>query len=256
VNHGYLKVIELIHENLIPALDRCSIVVSRLRGLAKYYESTSVFNAPVEGFTSVMGVIDILRLLAYTSFNYATEERRQFAIFSKWLRHEIDVQVTDPTSASADETTEQDLGLDYSQLLAYIQGAMTESKLVPFVSKRTAETSMKGGIEYEEVRTSIEQHKKGLPCTEECLSQHAALQDLEKRCAHLFHNITKWQVANTSMTCGLVLEDQKSTARDMRVVSEVSELFATLYHHCDKFDADLCEQSSAHLQMSQHMWLS
>lgn len=221
MNHGYLKVVELIHENFIPALDRCSIVVSRLRGMATYYESTSVFNAPVENFTSVMDVIDVLRLLAYTSLNYATEERRQFAVFSKWLRHEIDVQVTDPTSASAEEMAQQDLGFDYHQLLAYIQGAMTDSKLVPFISKCPAQTTAQTDFEYDEVRESIELHKKGMPYTEGCLSQHTLLQNLERRCAGLFHNITRWQVANTSMACGLVLEDQKSSARDLRMVSEV-----------------------------------
>jgi anaphase-promoting complex subunit 4 len=59
-------------------------------------------------------------------------ELQQFTAFSMWLRHEIDIQAADPTSASAEEAAEKDTMIDHAKVLNYVQGAMTKSRLVEF----------------------------------------------------------------------------------------------------------------------------
>ncbi|TKA68104.1 hypothetical protein B0A49_08709, partial [Cryomyces minteri] len=69
---------------------------------------------------------------------YAGDEGRQFSAFSKWLRFQIDMQVTEPGSIAAEETAEQEAGIDYIQVLAYVEGALNHSKLDPFLTQDLA----------------------------------------------------------------------------------------------------------------------
>ncbi|KAB2577683.1 hypothetical protein DBV05_g3785 [Lasiodiplodia theobromae] len=135
-SQGYTKVLEITHENIIPALDRTSIVVSMLRGLARYTGSSKIINVPPEELSNILDTLRCLRLLAHNVLIYAGEERRQFTAFSKWLRYEIDTQATDPSSQSAEEAADRDPGLDHGLLLAYIPGALTKSKLAPFLRRQ------------------------------------------------------------------------------------------------------------------------
>lgn len=227
VTQGYAKVIELAHENLLPALDRCSIVISTLRGLARYHDSSWIFNVSTQEFTAILDVIRCLRLLTHNILIYAGDERRQFAVFSRWLRHEIDIQATDPTSSSAEEVADRDPGVDYSQLLEYIQGPMSKSDLTPFLRQQTdlsTETTRTRGLAYDDIRHAIELSKQGVPFKQEALCVEYTYTHLQNLCADLFVQIAKWQAANTSMDCGLVLEDEEvSEARDMRMVFEETD---------------------------------
>lgn len=221
---GYAKIIELTHENLLPALDRCSIVISMLRGLARYHDSTWIFNISAQDFTAILDVIRRLQLLAHNVLIYAGDERRQFTVFSRWLRHEIDVQATDPTSASAEEAADRDPGIDYSLLLEYIQGPMSQSNLLCYLQRQADLPSQpldSKALSYEDTKRAIELSKQGAAFKQEALCldvTNACLQDL---CSKLFLQITTWQAASTSMNCGVVLEEgEVSEARDLRMVFE------------------------------------
>jgi anaphase-promoting complex subunit 4 len=142
-------------------------------------------------------------------------------MFSKWLRHEIDVQASDPASASAEETTDRDLGIDYSQLLAYIQGAMEESKLDPFVwmaddpSAINAHSSM-----YEDVKKSLRAYKKRDEGNSEFLNLASHFDGWKRHNRDLVDQITSHQRASSSINFGLVLEHGNHAALDMRMVYE------------------------------------
>lgn len=217
----------LAHENLLPALDRCYVVLTRLRGLAKYHDGISVFNVSPEDLTRMLETLSSLRLLAHNVLLCAGEERRQFAAFSRWLRHEIDVRAMDPTSASAEEIAERDAGVDYSLLLAYVRGALTQSSLEWFLHTPEPKTGNKDGGRsppaYEDVKKAVEQQKRGVDANRATLSLASSCAILTAQVVALFAKITSWQAGSSTMDCGVVLEEERTTsARDMRTIHEVS----------------------------------
>lgn len=222
MSHGYTRVLELIHENLLPALDRCSIVLGHLKGLAEYHEHSPVFNVPVSSFDSILNIIRCMRLLAHLALQYASEESRQFLVFSKWLRHEIDIQALDPSSASAEETSQQDMGTDYSLLLAYIQQPMEESKLESFISmpKEGSPATVANSSTYEDMKKSIDAFKKQENGNFGIINIHSHFAEWQYQNRTLVDQITSHQRASSSMNCGIVLETGDVMASDLRVVSE------------------------------------
>lgn len=162
-----------------------------------------------------------MRFLCHQLLLYASAEHRQFATFSKWLKHEIDVQATDPNSASAEETAERDLGIEYGLLLAYIQGALEESKVDAFliVGEQTSDVET-GSEAYGDVKLVADAFRKG----EDCDTAALALQDYFdewKKCNRvLVDQITNHQRSNSFMNCGLVLDEGSLFAKDMRMVYE------------------------------------
>ncbi|KAK8233790.1 anaphase-promoting complex, cyclosome, subunit 4-domain-containing protein [Phyllosticta capitalensis] len=221
---GYTKVLEMTHENLLPALDRCSIVVSMLRGLASYTGSSSIINVAPQDLTEILDTVRSLRLLGHNILVYAGEERRQFVEFSKWLRHEIDTQAAEP-APQATEETEKDAGVDFGQLFAYIQRTLKESRLTPFLRRQQDLGDFRLGVlEYEIVKNNLKRHKMGLHIEQGSLCTSSVTQLLQTQCDKLFAQITAWQAANCSLSCGLFLEAEKpSETSDMRMVYERQE---------------------------------
>jgi anaphase-promoting complex subunit 4 len=203
-------------------LDRCSIILSHLKGLAEYHEHSPIFNVPVASFEVILNIIRCMRLLAHHILLYGSEESRQFAIFSKWLRHEIDIQASDPASASAEETSQQDMGIDYSQLLAYIQGPMEKSKLNPFTSPPASGRSAIStqSSMYEDMKKSLDGFKRLENGETNLINIHSYFHVWQRQNRLLVDQITSHQRASSSMNCGIVLEQGKIAASDLRVVSE------------------------------------
>jgi len=81
--------------------------------------------------------LDILKLLAHNILSYATAELRQFRVFSGWILQQIRLLAADADSAAETEAAEKVAEMDHAQLLVYIQGALTESKLNVFLNSKT-----------------------------------------------------------------------------------------------------------------------
>ncbi len=199
----------------------------------RYHDGVSVFNVSPEDLTRMLETLSSLRLLAHNVLLYAGEERRQFAAFSRWLRHEIDVHAMDPTSASAEEIAERDAGVDYSLLLAYVRGALTQSSLEWFLNtpepKNGNKEEGRSPPAYEDVKKVVEQQKRGLDANRATLSLASSGAILTAQVVALFAKITSWQAGSSTMDCGVVLEDERITsARDMRTIHEVSHHFKSM----------------------------
>ncbi|KAF2743961.1 hypothetical protein M011DRAFT_461216 [Sporormia fimetaria CBS 119925] len=222
---------QIIHENLLPALDRCTIILSRFRGLAKYYESGWIFTTPVSEFNALLEKVRIMRLLGHTALLHINEERRSFFAFSKWLKYEIDYQSTDPLSQTRQEIDNRDPGVDVGMVVNYIRYGLLKSDIEPFVrlSQALTEEQRKTETSYDDTLKEIKLMKKGDPYRSEVLSLEAGLMRLYEGCQKLFQDISQWQRDNISMDCGIVLEDDCSDAGkaaaqspvvDMRMVCE------------------------------------
>lgn len=194
-----------------------------LRGIAKFHDSGWVFDVPIQDFTNILDTIQCLRILGHTALLVASEERKQFMVFSRWLRHEIDVQASDSIPSSEDPV-DRDLGIDYALVLDYIRGGLNASRIGPILRK-----SIDGpGLRLEDTATTenllkaLEKFKHGSSANEELLCLHTVSSQLRDKCIRLFEQITKWQASSTSMSCGLVLEDSRDVvAYDVRMMPTV-----------------------------------
>ena len=226
LGHGYTKVIELTHENLLPAIDRCNVILSSLQGLIDFHQYDSGFTIPNSDFELAMDIIRCMRLLGHVALTYASEEHRQFEQFSKWLRHEIDVQATDPNSASAQETRERDVGLDCGLLLAYIEGPLESSKLTAFIPNTLDSRSLAGsGPRYDVLKLALDTFRDDKEIDAELLVLDSHFQELQRHCNGLVGRITNWLRSGSSMSYRITLGTCAMATWDVRMVDE--DLVAT-----------------------------
>ena len=130
VSTGYENVRRLVHECLLPALERFSVIISRLRGLSRFQESTETLGLSTGELDDAFDTVSCLFLVAHDIQSSCSSELLQFTAFSAWMKLEIEIQATDPSSTSADDTAEKDGMLDHAKVLDYIQGPMHSSRIL------------------------------------------------------------------------------------------------------------------------------
>ncbi|PGH35384.1 anaphase-promoting complex subunit 4 [[Emmonsia] crescens] len=141
VTSGYEALRRLTHECLLPALERCGVLLSRLIGLSKFHKLSPILGLETTDLEKCQDTVDCLNLLSHKVLIHSSRELRGFAAFAKWLRHEVDIQAADPLSSTYEELTESSDSLDHGQTLSYIQGAMTRSALQDFIQPVPAQSS-------------------------------------------------------------------------------------------------------------------
>jgi anaphase-promoting complex subunit 4 len=115
-----------VHENFLPALERCVVILSRLRGLARFYDSREDIGFSVTNITKVMDIISCLSLVGNKILVSVMDELEHFNSFSTWLRFQIDRFAT---SSDAEELTEKEATMDMSKILVYIERYLTDGSL-------------------------------------------------------------------------------------------------------------------------------
>ncbi|KAI8932915.1 hypothetical protein NX059_010390 [Plenodomus lindquistii] len=236
VSSALEKLLALLHENLLPAIDRCSIVVSRLRGLAQFHDRDWIFTSPVQDFSSLLEVLKNLRLLAHTSLLYAGEEKKQFHAFSKWLRFTIDYEATEPESASRAEMELREPGVDMSMVLEYIKHGLTKTDLNPYLRPEAQLETQKRAAEaasYEDTKRAIEVLKEGGGFREEALCLEHVGGHLRTGVQGLLRQVGKWLEEGVVMDGGFVLEEGERGVEggevDMRMVFEPATNLISTY---------------------------
>ena len=136
---GMESIRKLAHECLLPALERCQIVLSRLEGLSRFAKSAQVLGLDIQSLKRVMDTVDCLNLLGHYLLQTVGKEIKQFTAFIKWLRLEIEIQGLEkenaggPGSERLDEVCMRKDELDVRAVLDYIQGVMDKSGMTAFV---------------------------------------------------------------------------------------------------------------------------
>ena len=132
----YSRIQNHVFVNLLPALDRMSIAVCSLRGLAELHKDSTTFDVEPMLFSNILEGIDALRLVAQKIQLVCIHEWQQFRAFSKWLRVQIEVGSAGPFSKSALETEEKEaMSIDHGLVLGYINDTMKQSALASYVQK-------------------------------------------------------------------------------------------------------------------------
>ncbi|KAF2672956.1 hypothetical protein BT63DRAFT_382837 [Microthyrium microscopicum] len=220
ITQGHTKIIELLQENLLPALDRCSVVLANLQGLAQYYEHSPAFDVPISSFLIIQDIIKCMRLLAHHMLLFASVEQKRFATFSKWLRHQIEVQTADAATQAGQELVERDAGVDHTLVLSYIESGLDGSKLDAFLCPPAdAPTILIKSDIYEVVRQALEAFKNGEAHKKEMLKLLAYHNEWCQHNTALIEQITEWQRANALIPGAIVLEngDVEVASCDMRM---------------------------------------
>ncbi|TKA64711.1 hypothetical protein B0A49_10516 [Cryomyces minteri] len=130
------------------------------------------------------------------------------------------MQVTEPGSIAAEETAEQEAGIDYIQVLAYVEGALNHSKLDPFLTQDLAgEPSSLGSVK--DIGDTLDKHRMGVPVDNALLATTNSALELDRSCKEVYGKIAAWQASNTSLGDGAItLEKEQVFAKDMRMVFE------------------------------------
>ncbi len=135
VSGGYEIVRRLTHECLLPALERCEVLLSRLIGLSKFQKLSEVLGLETSDLNAIVETLDCLNLLAHHIIINTNEELAQFHSFSRWLRHQIDLLSAEPMSQTLEELMEKTDLVEYPLTLKYIRGALTKSSLRNFIQQ-------------------------------------------------------------------------------------------------------------------------
>ena len=209
-------------------MERLSVLVSRLRGLSRFQESTGPLGLVFQELEDVLDTVNCLQLLAHNILISAGSELRQFTAFSAWLRHEIETQATDPSSLSADESTEKDVMLDYASILDYIQGAMLQSRLIellniqPESDQRTLwDLAKEGRSIYNAYKKDLKTFSQGSLPDRKPPGLAMLVTRLESQCRIVFTRIAETQKRKVRFGNLVWLENKPSQCYDMRMLVEV-----------------------------------
>jgi anaphase-promoting complex subunit 4 len=198
----YNELSKILHTNLLPVLERSTVVATNLRGLARYYLNTPHFNVPPDAFTSILSTLSSLQLLVHETVQILGTEQRQFRAFSKWLRHQIDLAAADPDSLSAKDMAERETPqLDLPNTLAYLEGGLTKSRLkaivfsTPSIDTSTQPTT-KDLVTYIHASRTNPQD----PEPEPLLSLHLWSSHLNTVCKLAHHHTSLWHQSSPPST--------------------------------------------------------
>lgn len=147
VTSGLDNLRDLVHENMLPALERCMLILSRLNGLAKFHDLPDAQSANIIGFTSthitkLTDIISCLSMVCNKVLLQATDEVEAFASFSAWLHFEID-ELSSSDAADKDELTESEAMLDPGKVLVYVNQYLERSPLAVFFDEIAKEDRTK-----------------------------------------------------------------------------------------------------------------
>lgn len=212
----------------MPALERCSVILSRLLGIAKYQGSNTTTEFSSQQISLVMDTISCLNLVSARILTYVVDELDQFLAFSSWLRHEID-RLASSSSTASDDMVEKDAMIDHSKVLLYIQTAMNNSRLGAFFQDISSddyndqwESAEKGIPMLEILDEQLKKHNAGLPYVKALPNIDLLRKHLERQSSAVFQQVADSEQRNVLLGDALELEsDSQDVILDMIVCPEV-----------------------------------
>jgi anaphase-promoting complex subunit 4 len=187
----------------MPALERCSVILSRLGGIAKFQGSSDGMGFSYHQISLVMDTIVCLNLVSARILTYVIEELNMFRSFSTWLRHEIDRLASDASSSPSDDMVDKEAAIDHNKVLLYIQSAMTTSRLAIFFQdaategyERDWESAEQGIPMYELLDKQLQKHDSGLPYLEGVTNVELLCRYLGRQATTVFRQIAENEKRN------------------------------------------------------------
>lgn len=223
---GYESVRRLIHEHLIPALERFTVLVSRLRGLSRFQVSNATLDLSTKDLNKILDTVSCLQLVGHHLLITTNAELQQFHAFSHWLHHEIDTQSSETSTA---DSPDKDPNIDHIRTLEYIQGAMVQSQLSDFLLNEWAaeesnwwDVNAEGRSIFDLYKREITQSKQK-DSTQRLPGLESLLGHLDKLCSVVFTKIGETQKRNVRFASPTSLGSGVPEEMDLRMVIEEPE---------------------------------
>lgn len=124
---------------MLPALDRCSVILSRFAGIAKFRGSNDTIGFSSQQISMITDTVACLHLVSSKILIRVVDELELFTSFSAWLRYEIDRLASEASSTPEDDAAEKESTIDHGKVLLYIQSAMTTSPLATYFGNSSEE---------------------------------------------------------------------------------------------------------------------
>lgn len=122
----------LIHENMLPALERSTLILSRLSGIARFHEQDDHIGFTSLEISRLVDIVASLNLICHKILLVVMEELELFRMFSSWLRVTID-RVS--TSNVTEEIMEKEALLDPGKILRYVERYLVKSPMGVYFEK-------------------------------------------------------------------------------------------------------------------------
>lgn len=117
---------------MLPALERSTLILSRLSGIARFHEQDDTIGFTNTEITRLVDILAALHLICHRVLLIVMEELDLFRMFSAWLRLTIDRVVS--TNAS-DEIMEKEALLDPAKITRYIEHYLVSSPMAVYFEK-------------------------------------------------------------------------------------------------------------------------
>ncbi|KAK1987036.1 anaphase-promoting complex component Cut20/Apc4 [Colletotrichum cereale] len=218
----------LIHENMLPALERCAIILSRLRGLAQFYDSRDDIGFTVAQISRAMDIVSCLTLVGHKILLNVMEELDLFNAFSTWMRFQID-RLAAPSSAS-EELTEKEATMENSKVLVYVQRYLVESPMAVFLDD----------VSKEDYSTNWERAESGASMLEE-LDTHLRRREEEQSHLKAFPNVGFLVDYLTTRANGIFKDIAEAQKRSVRFGQPTK---IALSRKISGFDSTMCPEKN------------
>ncbi len=233
VTAGLENLRRLVHENFLPALQRCSLILSRFSGIAKFQGSNDTVGFSSEQINFLEETVACLHLLSSKILARVVDELDLFAAFSAWLRYEIDRLASDSPPSPSDEAIEKEALIDHSKVLLYIQTAMTTSPLAAYLGELPVDDNKQPDYNrsrmpsFDVLHEQLKKQDQGLPHMPSLLRVEPLCSFLSCQANSIFAQIAEAERSNVSFGKP---EDigtpELDSPRDMRMCGEVSSFFS------------------------------
>jgi anaphase-promoting complex subunit 4 len=203
VTNGLENLRKLMHEHMLPALERCALILSRLAGVVKYQGSNDNIGFSSHQIDLAMDTLACLNLVSAKILTYVVEELELFAAFSVWLRQEIDRLASDSSASPPDDVLEKEAIIDHSKVLLYIQAVMTTSRLSVFLQEDPVEgpekywaSAERGLPMLELLDTQLRRQEEGIPYEKAVPKVALLCKHLSRQAATVFEKIAEAEKRN------------------------------------------------------------
>lgn len=126
----------LIHENMLPALERIALILSRLSGIARFHEQNDHIGFTNTEIIRLVEIVASLSLICNRILLVVIEELDLYRMFSCWLRITID-RVS--TSTLSEEMMEKEALLDPAKILRYVETYLVQSPMAAYFNELPSE---------------------------------------------------------------------------------------------------------------------
>jgi anaphase-promoting complex subunit 4 len=230
VTTGLENLRRLVHENMLPALDRCSVILSRFAGIAKFQGSNETVGFTIQQINLITDTIACLHLISSKILVQVVDELDLFAAFSSWVRYEIDRLASDSLASPDDEKVEKEASIDHSKVLLYLQTAMTNSPLAMFFDDSPPEDrdnswsyAEQGLPMYEFLDKQLQKQERGAPYLKTVPRVDLLCKLLARQASTVFAQIAEAEKRNVifGKVCEIGLAETAGPV-DMRMSTVVS----------------------------------